>query len=122
MSFHPEQYNGRTGYRSTTPLKFSPEKSVEDQKKEAINTAIERRETSIRTYTEKKTEQINITSSFNAAAAFCTALMNNKLLDPKDYWTKHKEIYDDYLSRLVEAQNGARNGIQEMTYERIAGK
>lgn len=74
-------------------------------KSKEIQGVIEQKRKDIKSYTETKTQQINVTSAFNGAAQLCTAMVNNGLLKLEDYWEKHEEIYKEYFAGLVYSQN-----------------
>ena len=62
----------------------------------------------ITAYTDAKTLQINVTSAFNGAAELCTALLAKGEIEFGTYWKRHEEIYQEYFSRLMEAQRNVR--------------
>lgn len=77
-------------------------------KETAIKKAIERKESSIKSFTDAKSMQIAVSSAFNGAAEIVSILLGLGKVDPSEYWEVHDLWYDKYLALYMRKQNEAR--------------
>ena len=77
---------------------------------------VKRREQSIKTFTDKKNLSIAVSSAFNGSAEFVNTLLATGKIKPEEIWSKHKEIYEDYLTYYLEAQNNAIQEVQDAVF------
>ena len=84
---------------------------------------IQRKESSIKKYTDAKSMSIAISSAFNMSAERCNALVSVSKLDDKDYWEVHEGYYNEYLERFLAAQeDGAMTNAVNKAVETKPGE
>lgn len=89
-----------------------------------IKAAIERKEKSIKSYTDAKSLAIAVSSAFNSASDLCNIMVSKDFLPnpaTKDgnekYWETHAKLYDDFVNGFLDAQEDAQETMKKTFYE-----
>ena len=88
-------------------------RTVNSPKTAAIERATKEKDAKIRSYTDKKSQSIAISSAFNGSWSMVVALVSTGQCERKDIWIEHEAFYQEYLQKFNDKQNEGQEKQQE---------